>query len=219
VDLQLRPSGSAGPVAVNLAAFERYYEGGAETWEFLALTRGRVVWASTPAFFASASQAIEAALRRPHDRAGLVADVLEMRALMARERPPSGFWDLKLAEGGQVDIEFAAQAAEIAHAAVGGPLCANTGEALAALETAGLIEARAAKALSDAWRLQQDLSQVVKVALADEVDPGEEPPRFKAILARAGGARGFSFKALVRTLVERRAAAHAAFLAVLDGLG
>jgi glutamate-ammonia-ligase adenylyltransferase len=59
---------------------------------------------------------------------------------------------------------------------------------------------------------------VVKVALADDADPAEEPPRFRSILARAGGARGSSFKALERTLAGRRSAAHAAFLAVLDGL-
>jgi len=216
VDLQLRPSGSAGPVAVSLLAFERYYAREAETWEFLALTRGRVVWASTPEFAMAATTAIEAALRRPRDRENLAADVRDMRALMAQERPPSGFWDLKLTEGGQVDIEFAAQAVEVAHAAAGGPLRANTGEALAALEAAGLIDPRAAEALADAWLLQQDLSQVMKVALADDADPSEEPRRFQAILARAGGARGFG--ALERTLAERRAAAHAAFLAVLEDL-
>ena len=216
VDLQLRPSGSAGPVAVSLAAFESYYQRDADTWEFLALTRARVVWASSAPFAAVAEHAIEAALRRPHDRARLVSDVLGMRALMARERPPSGFWDLKLSEGGQVDIEFAAQAAQIACAAAGGPLRVNTGEALTALEAAGLIDRGAAEALADAWLLQQDLSQVLKVALGDGADPAAEPSRFKAILARAGGVRGFV--GLERRLAERRAAARAAFLAVLDGL-
>ncbi len=216
VDLQLRPSGSAGPVAVGLPAFERYYEQEAETWELLALSRARIVWASTPEFGAAAAQAIEAALRRPRDRPGLVRDVLEMRALMTRERPASGIWDLKLAEGGQVDIEFAAQAAEIAHAAAGGPLRANTGEALEALAAAGLVERRTAEALVGAWLLQQDLSQVLKVALADDADPSDEPPRFKAILARAAGLR--SFAGLQRTLAERRAAAHAGFLKVLDDI-
>jgi len=216
VDLQLRPSGSAGPVAVSLTAFERYYEHDAETWEFLALTRGRVVWASAPKFAAAASAAIETVLRRTRDRTSLVEDVRAMRALMARERPPSGFWDLKLAEGGQVDIEFAAQAAEVAHAAAGGPLRTNTGEALAALEASGLIDPSAAKTLAEAWRLQQDLSQVMKVALTDDADPSAEPRQFQAILARAGGAR--SFAALGRTLADRRQAAHLAFLAVLDRL-
>ena len=42
VDMQLRPSGTKGPVAVSYAAFESYYAGEAETWEYLALTRARV---------------------------------------------------------------------------------------------------------------------------------------------------------------------------------
>ncbi|MGD7099986.1 hypothetical protein ACQCR5_25630, partial [Ralstonia pseudosolanacearum] len=56
VDLKLRPSGTKGPVAVSFAAFEDYYEREAETWELLALTRGRVAWATSPAF-AAADQA------------------------------------------------------------------------------------------------------------------------------------------------------------------
>ena len=31
--MQLRPSGTKGPVAVSFAAFESYYAGEAETWE------------------------------------------------------------------------------------------------------------------------------------------------------------------------------------------
>ncbi|MFZ3006996.1 MAG: bifunctional [glutamine synthetase] adenylyltransferase/[glutamine synthetase]-adenylyl-L-tyrosine phosphorylase, partial [Phenylobacterium sp.] len=50
VDMQLRPSGTKGPVAVSFAAFEDYYAREAETWELLALTRARVVWASSPVF-------------------------------------------------------------------------------------------------------------------------------------------------------------------------
>ena len=41
VDMQLRPSGTKGPVAVSFAAFEDYYAGEAETWEHLAMTRAR----------------------------------------------------------------------------------------------------------------------------------------------------------------------------------
>ena len=216
VDLQLRPSGSAGPVAVSFAAFEAYYAREAETWEFLALSRARVVWASSGRFAAEAAAAIETALRRPRDPAELVADVREMRDLMARERPPSGPWDLKLSEGGFVDIEFAAQAVQIAHAAQGGPLLANTGEALSALEAAGLIAPAPAAALQRAWRLQQDLNQVLKVALADDADPAGEPRRFQAILARACGVKGFP--ALEKALAAARREAHAAFLAVLAGL-
>jgi glutamate-ammonia-ligase adenylyltransferase len=116
VDMQLRPSGTKGPVAVSFRAFEDYYaapgdpdDAGAETWELLALTRARVAWATDEAFAADAAAAIEAALRRPRDAGKTAQDVREMRDLMARERPPKGDWDLKLSPGGLVDIEFAAQ--------------------------------------------------------------------------------------------------------------
>jgi len=219
VDLQLRPSGTAGPVAVSMAAFEGYYGREAETWEFLALSRARVVWATSEVFAAEAAAAIEAALRRPRDRAGTAADVLDMRALMTRERPPSGFWDMKLSQGGLVDIEFAAQFLQIVNAHDGGPLAANTGEALAALQAAGLVDRAAADPLLDAWRLQQDLSQVLKVALSDTADPSREPKRLQAVLAQAGAAR--DLPALKARLTRARAGAHKAFLRVLGlkGLG
>ncbi|HWA60234.1 MAG TPA: bifunctional [glutamine synthetase] adenylyltransferase/[glutamine synthetase]-adenylyl-L-tyrosine phosphorylase, partial [Caulobacteraceae bacterium] len=60
VDLRLRPTGTQGPVAVSFPAFAGYYEGDAETWEFLALTRARVAWATSPEFAARAEAAIEA---------------------------------------------------------------------------------------------------------------------------------------------------------------
>jgi glutamate-ammonia-ligase adenylyltransferase len=216
VDLQLRPSGSAGPVAVSMNAFESYYDKEAETWEFLALSRGRVAWASGEAFAAAADDAIKTALRRPRDATGLAQDVFDMRALMAKERPPAGFWDLKLSEGGLVDIEFAAQAVQIAYAATGGPLRANTGEALQALAGEGLLDAALADELAAAWTLQQDLGQVLKVALADDADPTHEPARFKAILAKVGGEK--SFAALTKTLTARRKSAHSAFRSAVRAL-
>eukprot|EP01035_Chromulina_nebulosa_P007051 gene7051-9504_t len=88
-----------------------------------------------------------------------------MRTLLEAERPPSGFWDLKLTPGGLVDIEFAAQHLQLIHAPDGGPLDQNTGAALAALEVAGLGDAAALVDLGEAWRLQQDLSQLLKLAL------------------------------------------------------
>jgi glutamate-ammonia-ligase adenylyltransferase len=214
VDMQLRPSGTKGPVAVSCAAFEDYYLGGeAETWELLALTRARVVWATTEAFAGEAAAAIERALRRRRDRAAVAADVREMRQLLERERPPSGDWDLKLSPGGLVDIEFAAQFLQLAHAADGGPLLPNTAEALAAFHRAHLAPAEPLAALERAWRLQQDLTQLLKVALEDAHDPGEEPKAFRALLARAGHAR--SFGALREKLEQAQAAARAAYEAVV----
>jgi len=215
VDMRLRPSGTSGPVAVSQKAFETYYEGPAETWELLALTRARVVWASSPGFAADAGRAIEAALRRPRDPKKTARDALAMRALMERERPASGFWDLKLAKGGLVDVEFAAQHLQLVHAASGGPLEPHTPAALQAMREQGLAPARAVRSLESAWTLQQNLSQLLKVALQDAADPSGEPAAFRRMLAKAGGCR--SFEALKERLQTRRAAAREAFVKLVKG--
>lgn len=213
VDMQLRPTGSQGPVAVSMRAFDGYYDREAETWEMLALTRARVVWSTSDRFGGEAEAAIDRALRHGRDTARTAADVREMRALMARERPPFGDWDLKLSDGGLVDIEFAAQYLQIIHAGQGGPLAQNTADALAAIGEAGLAPAGALELLAAAWRLQQDLSQLLKLALEDRADPGQEPRALQALLARAGGAR--DLKVLRARLAAARKAAHAAFLALV----
>ena len=211
VDMQLRPSGAMGPVSVSFGAFETYYAAEAETWEFLAMTRARVVWSSSAGFAADVTAAIEAALRRPREPKAVIRDVREMRALMERERPPKGEWDLKLGPGGLVDIEFAAQHLQLLNAAEGGPIRANTAEALKAFE--GQVEAQASKALIEAWTLQQNLTQLMKVALGDDPDPASEPKAFRALMARAAGVR--DFRALKTRLAAVQKAARAAYLKIV----
>jgi glutamate-ammonia-ligase adenylyltransferase len=214
VDLQLRPSGTAGPVAVSFAAFEAYYAAEAETWEHLALCRARVVWASSPALAADAARAVEAILRRPRDAAACARDVREMRALMVAERPAFGFWDLKLSDGGLVDMEFCAQFLQLTGAAAGGPLHANTAGALEALIAASPALRSPLVDLLGAWRLQQNLSQLLKIALEDGASADDEPAAFKRLLAKAGGAR--DFPALRRRLRASREAARGAFEALVS---
>lgn len=213
VDMQLRPSGGAGPVAVSLHTFKAYHAEEAETWEAMALTRARVVWATSAAFAAKAEAAVEAALRRARDPAVTAREVAEMRALVARERPAAGFWDLKLAPGGLMDVEFAAQHLQLVQAAGGGPLRPGTLDALRALGEAGAAPPKRLDALAEAWRLQQTLSQLLKAALDEDADPAAEPEPFRRKLARAGGAR--TFAALEAKLRRVRAAAVRAFADVV----
>ena len=202
VDLQLRPSGTKGPVAVSAAAFQRYYERECETWELLALTRARVVWATSDAFAYSAAELIENALRRPRDRTATANDVLTMRDLMTEERPPSGYWDMKLIRGGLVDIEFCSQFLQLVSASAGGPLRQNTGEALEALTVSQDGGSEDLDKLRGSWSLHQSVSQLLKIALEDGTDPALEPPAFQALLARMGGAR--TFPGLIKSLDRAR---------------
>ena len=198
VDMRLRPTGSKGPVSVRLSGFEAYYAREAETWEFMVLTRARVVWASDPAFGDRVSAAIEAALRRPRPGVDIAADVRKMRALMDRERRPHGFWDLKLSPGGQVDAEFAAQYRQLQAAVAGQPLTLSTLEAL-----------HDDPVLAEAWRVQQRLAHLLAAAFEDRVDPETEPSVFQLRLAEAAGAP--DFETLKTELTDLRARARRAF--------
>ena len=43
--MRLRPSGNAGPLATSLSGFTSYHRDNAWTWEHLALSRARVIFA------------------------------------------------------------------------------------------------------------------------------------------------------------------------------
>jgi glutamate-ammonia-ligase adenylyltransferase len=83
------------------------------------------------------------------------------------------------------------------------------------MRAAGLAPAALIDELAAAWRLQQDLSQLVKVALPDGADPEREPKALRSLMAKAAGVR--DFRSLHAALTARRRSAHSAFLALLTG--
>ena len=198
VDMRLRPGAAKGPVSLRLSAVEDYYSGEADTWEFMALTRARVVWADDAAFAARVGAAVEAILRKPRAGVDVASDARRMRDLMARERPAHGDWDLKLVHGGQVDAEFVAQTRQLIAAPDGGRLTVSTLEALSDEPD-----------LAGAWRLQQALNQILSAAFDEKPDPDAEPEGFRKRLAEAAGEADYG--SLKARLHEARSAARAAF--------
>ena len=187
--MQLRPSGTKGPVAVSFAAFEGYYGQrgrdlgipGADPRAGGLGDVGRLRGQGGGRHRGGAARARATSAARP-------PMCRDMRQLMADERPAKGFWDLKLSAGGLVDIEFAAQFLQLVHG--------RRGRTAAAEHRRGAGRARARRrwrrpnAVADlvaAWRLQQDLIQLLKVALAEDADPDAEPKALRALLAKAGG--------------------------------
>jgi [glutamine synthetase] adenylyltransferase / [glutamine synthetase]-adenylyl-L-tyrosine phosphorylase len=106
VDTRLRPSGSKGPLCVSLDAFSRYQHEDAWTWEHMALTRARAVYGSAVAK-AKAEAIIRDVLMKARDRHALIADAVHMRQEMRTHKPPRSPLDIKLVEGGLIDLEFA----------------------------------------------------------------------------------------------------------------
>ena len=192
VDLRLRPSGRKGPLATSLAAFAHYQRAEAETWERMALTRARVV-----AGEATLARDIEDVVRKTLSAARLAGplarDVREMRALIAREKGDKGRFDLKLAPGGLIDIEFLVQFLILAHAAAHPALLRpETRAALAEAARAGLISAADGRALAEAHRLMTAVTQALRLTLPDDAEPQDAAAGVKRRIAAAAGAPDFA---------------------------
>jgi [glutamine synthetase] adenylyltransferase / [glutamine synthetase]-adenylyl-L-tyrosine phosphorylase len=212
IDTKLRPSGSKGPVAVRLSSFERYYTEEAWTWELQSLTRLRVV-AGDDALATRVKTIAYDTLARPRDANAIRADVANMRGLMERERAGRSVWDLKLAPGGFVDIEFIAQALLLIHAAAHRDvLAANTGEALDRLKAAGALATDAHKEITEAWRLWSDLQQILRICVSGEFE-AEVAPRLMSVVGVS------DFEALEATVRETQAGVRAKFVQIVGPLG
>lgn len=181
VDMALRPSGSAGPIAVRLSRFGEYYDSGeAWTWERMALTRGRVV--AENGLKAEVQHAVAAAISREVDADVIRADALDMRARLLRDKPATSSWDLKLRDGGLIEIEFIAQSAQLA---AGEPVSSNTIAALTGLADRGALSADDAQALAVICEDYAALTQLVRAAHGGGFDPERASDPFAARLCAA----------------------------------
>jgi glutamate-ammonia-ligase adenylyltransferase len=176
VDTRLRPQGKEGMMAVRLDAFRDYQLGEAWTWEHMALLRARPVHGSK-AGRAGLESAIHSVLGSPHDPSKVRADAAKMRADMARHKPASGPLDIKLGEGGLVDLEFAVHVLQLVHGRGFDP---RLEYALADLCEAGLVDRQADPDL----RLLSAILVTMRLVAPDGSVP---PPESRPLVAEVCG--------------------------------
>ena len=208
VDMRLRPSGNKGPVAVSLAAFQRYHATEAWTWERMALTRARIV-AGPPALRASIQTAIGESLRNGGGAAKIRTDAVAMRTRLARELPPDGPWDVKLRAGGLMEVEFVAQVLQLIHAPTQPALCSPTTRiALARLAAADKLAAADAAVLIRADRLWRSVQGMLRITLGwdirDELPDASAEKLLRACVA--AGLDGASSIPCLRAALDHMAA-------------
>jgi glutamate-ammonia-ligase adenylyltransferase len=213
VDMRLRPSGRAGPLATQIGGFTSYQQTEAWTWEHMALTRARVVSAS-PGFGARVEKVIREILQRPRDASQIAGDVVEMRAAIAKEKGDSERWDLKYAAGGLVDIEFIAQYLQLVHAhSTPDILDTSTARVLDKASALRLLPVEEAEVLRPAVQLYQDLTQILRLCLAGPFDAKTAGAGLLRLLARAADVPDFA--TLDATLIETQAKVRASFVRIL----
>jgi [glutamine synthetase] adenylyltransferase / [glutamine synthetase]-adenylyl-L-tyrosine phosphorylase len=216
VDMRLRPSGRAGPLASHVASFAQYQEREAWTWEHMALTRARVISASSAAFCTRIEAIIRDALTRPRERSGIAKDVADMRRAIAQEKGEKDPWELKYAAGGLLDIDFTAQYLQLVHGAAHPDILdVSTSRVLDHAERLGVLPHAAADVLRPAARLYHDLTQILRLCVSDRFVPDSAGESLLRVMARAGDAPDFS--SLEARVKETEAEVRRVFRAMVEG--
>ncbi len=189
IDLQLRPYGKAGSLAVSLEAFHRYFtpEGAAWAYERQALCRLRPIAGN------SGLGAKVAGLRDTYVYTGEPFDVTAMRAMRERQirhLVGGGAFNLKYSPGGLVDVEYLVQGLQITHGHTKPSLrSTNTREALAALSAAGILTQDEGTRLRKAHtflRWMIDSLRVVRGNARDVTLPVDGSEEFEFLIRRMG---------------------------------
>ena len=180
----------------------------------MTLTRARVV-AGDASLRVELEAAIATVLRQPRDADLLRQSVREMRALIASEKGEADPWDLKLAAGGAIDVEFIAQYLALRHAEAHPDLLAvEPAQLIANAGRLGLIATADADCLVVAHRLYSTVMQMVRLTTEGAFDPGKTA---KGVLRRIAAAADCpDFPRLERQLLETRKAVRSLFHRLMD---
>jgi len=191
VDMRLRPSGTAGPIASSLESFHQYNDEAAWTWEQMALTRCRIISAGGD-LDKKISTIIDATLTRKRDPDVLLGDIAEMRKRMLQTHKTDFIWDVKHIRGGLVDVEFIAQYLQLRYAHDYPDILArDTRTALQNLVAKGLLDADAGRDLLQGLELWIGLQGMLRLTIPRQIRQRRShdiPESLLEKLARIGGA-------------------------------
>lgn len=222
VDMRLRPSGNAGPLAVSFEGFAKYQRDSAWTWEHMALTRARPI--TGPRHLRDRLTAeIRAVLTRPRDAAKLRDDVASMRARIDQQHHTTDIWNAKYVRGGMVDIQFIAQYLTLLHAPEKPEIIdPNTTGALAWLGDSGYLNVETANRLIAAHKTWRRVQGFLRLTVESGFDAAKAPAGLKAGLRRAAlpdASETLAFDAVEAALREMAAGAKAAFDRIVGAPG
>ncbi|MEO0398982.1 MAG: bifunctional [glutamine synthetase] adenylyltransferase/[glutamine synthetase]-adenylyl-L-tyrosine phosphorylase [Pseudomonadota bacterium] len=196
VDMQLRPSGRAGPAAAHIDAFQQYYRSDAWIWERMALVKARVI-AGDAAHCAKLSTIIGDIQAAPTEPDKLLIGVRDMRARLLEAKPARSPWDVKTVRGGLTDLDFVLEYLALQNAKLLSGMPINNPRAL----TTALVDIEAlsdveASVLLEADRTFEIVLQLQRAAhgAGGAGDPTRRAPRgaLAEALAESLGAADFA---------------------------
>jgi glutamate-ammonia-ligase adenylyltransferase len=115
VDLRLRPHGRDGALACSLHEGVRYYMSSAQDWERQTLIRARAAAGSADLFNRFKESVTSSVFRPDVSVSGALASVRLAKQKIDRQVEKKSGFNVKLGRGGIREIEFIAQALQLAH--------------------------------------------------------------------------------------------------------
>ncbi|WP_235511877.1 bifunctional [glutamine synthetase] adenylyltransferase/[glutamine synthetase]-adenylyl-L-tyrosine phosphorylase [Sphingomonas sp. Leaf23] len=218
VDLRLRPSPEATPIALPVDAAVSYYESAALPWERAAFIRARAV-AGDLALGNRFLEAIRPFVWRRALDYGAIGEIREItrriREHYAQGQAFGPGYDLKRGRGGIREVEFFAQVHQLVHGGRDPALRAPaTRDALAALATGGRIAADEARTMDAAYTLFRTIEH--RLQMVDDRQTHSLPDQPEA-LDRVARLHGVDDAAALLDLLAPHVAAVGAIYDRLDG--
>src|ERR1051325_5756983 len=188
VDLRLRPHGRDGALACSLHEAERYYLQTAQDWERQALIRSRAA-AGSAELFTRFKEAVTPAVFRPDvSVSGALASVRLAKQKIDRQVEKKIGFNVKLGRGGIREIEFIAQALQLAHGGRDEWLrVPHTLISLGRLADRGFITQPEHSQLSDAYSLLRTLEHRLQMEHGLQTHTVPESDEAQSLLGRRMG--------------------------------
>jgi len=191
VDLRLRPHGRDGSLACSLQEAVRYYMNTAQDWERQTLIRSRAAVGSAELFSRFKAAVTPAVFRPDVSISGALASVRLAKQKIDRQVEKKSGYNVKLGRGGIREIEFIAQALQLAHGGRDDWLrVSHTLVSLGRLADRGFITQPERSELSDAYYFLRCLEHRLQMEHGLQTHTVPEAGEAQALVARRMGFSG-----------------------------
>ena len=188
VDLRLRPHGRDGALACSLQEATRYYMRSAQDWERQVLIRSRAA-AGSAELFAAFKEAVTPYVFRPDvSVSGALESVRVAKQKIDRQTEKKSGYNVKLGRGGIREIEFIAQALQLAHGGRDDWLrVSHTLVSLGRLADRNFITQQERSELSDAYSFLRTLEHRLQMEHGLQTHTVPDSEQSRSLIARRIG--------------------------------
>ena len=213
IDMRLRPTGNAGPLAISLERFNEYHKKESWVWEHMSLLRARIILGNKP-ISKKIDESIYAILTLPRRKKELKSEVIEMYDRIQENFGTSMPWNLKYREGGLIDILFIIQFLQLLHAHKNPKvICRDTRQSLKLLKENKLISLDTEKELSESFNLLFLLRNFLRLSIEGTFESNKAPQALNEKLAEIAGTK--NIKELENKIAMLTATTHKHYLSIL----